>query len=106
MARRPEVVREKVTRIAGRRFACALIFDREFLPEEIARLRSSGREGEPAASELEISGRVIRYECPEAEETRWRLAVEIVLSRAFPAAGGRPVSGERPGRPRPTAGPR
>jgi hypothetical protein len=105
MARRPEVVREKVTRIAGGRFACALIFDREFLPEEITHLRSSGRGTEPAG-ELEISGRVIRYECLEAEETRWRLAVEILLSRAFPAGGSRSASEERPSRPRPTINPR
>jgi hypothetical protein len=87
----PEVVREKVSRLAGGRFSCALIFDREFSPEEIARFRSSGSEGSPAASDFEISGRVIRYDCPESEEARWRLAVEIFLVRAFRNAAARPA---------------
>jgi hypothetical protein len=106
--RLPEVVREKVSRVRDGRFACALIFDREFSPEEIARFRSLRSEEQPTASDFEISGRVIRYDCPEAEEARWRLAAEIFMVRAFRDAPSRPsphaTDGRRAG-PRPRAGP-
>jgi hypothetical protein len=105
MARRPEVVREKVSRIGGGGFACALIFDREFSPEEVARFRSSGSDGKPCAAEFEISGRVIRYECPEEEEARWRLAAEIFLVRAFAEGAGARCPEARPNRSRPPVDP-
>jgi hypothetical protein len=107
MPRPPEVVREKVSRVREGRFACALIFDREFSAEEIARFRTLRSEEAPGPGDFEISGRVIRYDCPEAEEARWRLAAEILLVRSFREAPGRPspLDGRRGG-PRPPAEPR
>jgi hypothetical protein len=79
----PEVVRERVSRLGGERLSCALIFEREFSPEEIARFYGVQAEGSPAPADFEIESRVIRYDCPEADEARWRLAAEIFLVKAF-----------------------
>lgn len=84
--RPPEVVRERVSRVVGDRLSCALIFEREFTPEEIARFRALPAYETPAPADFEIGGRVLRYECLEADEARWRLAAQIFLVKSFRAA--------------------
>ncbi len=79
----PEVVRERVSRLAGDRLACALIFAREFSAEEIGRFRALRADEHPAPADFELEGRVLRYECLEFDEARWRLAAEIFLVKSF-----------------------
>jgi hypothetical protein len=90
--RPPEVVRERVSRLTGDRLACALIFEREFSPEEIARFQSLRADVHPVPADFELQGRVLRYECLESDEARWRLAAEIFLVKTFRA----PPAPERP----------
>ena len=81
--RPPEVIREKVSRTAGGRLTCALIFDRELQRDEIARFYSERTDVSPTPMDFEITGRVMRYDCFEADEARWRLAAEIFLVKSF-----------------------
>src|SRR6266550_8740670 len=81
--RPPEVVRERVSRLGGERLSCALIFEREFSPEETARFYAVPADGLPAPANFEVESRVIRYDCPEDDEARWRLAAVIFLVKAF-----------------------
>ena len=81
--RPPEAVRERVDRLGGGRLACAVIFDREFTPEEVRRIAARPGDAGPAASDFRFEGRVVRYECSEADEARWRLALEILLVKAL-----------------------
>ncbi len=83
---RPEVVRERVSRTAEGRLSCALIFDREFEREEVARFYALQGEKTPAPADFEIAGRVLRYDCSEADEAEWRLAAEIFLVKSSRAA--------------------
>ncbi len=85
-SRPPEAVRERVDRLAGGRLACAVIFDREFSAEELRRFLALTGAGEPAPSRFRLEGRVVRYECPEAEEARWRLALEILVVKSHAEA--------------------
>jgi hypothetical protein len=85
-ARPPEVVREKISHVGGGRVSCALIFGREFSSEEVSRFYAMRGEETPAATDFEIGGRVIRYDCEETDEAKWRLAVEIFLVKSFRAA--------------------
>jgi hypothetical protein len=82
----PEVVRERVSRVAGNRLSCALIFEREFTPEEVARFRTLPGGTTPLPREFELEGRVLRYECLDADEAQWRLAAQIYLVKSFRAA--------------------
>lgn len=82
MSRPPEAVRERVDRLSGGRLACAVIFDREFTPEEVRRFLALTSSGEPAMGHFRLDGRVIRYECPDEEEARWRLALEILVVKS------------------------
>jgi hypothetical protein len=79
----PEVVREKVSRVGAGRLSCALIFDREFEPDEIRRFYSLSRDASPMPGDFDVQGRVLRYECAEADEAKWRLAAEILLVKSF-----------------------
>src|SRR4029453_13460502 len=79
----PEIVREKVSRIGPGRLSCALIFDREPRIYEIQRFYALDHETPPLPTDFEIAGRVLRYECDEADEAQWRLAAEIFLVKAF-----------------------
>ena len=81
--RPPEVVRERVSRIGGGRLSCALIFDRELDREEIQRFYSQAPDATPQPADFDLAGRVLRYECDEADESRWRLAAEIFLVKSF-----------------------
>jgi hypothetical protein len=81
--RRPEVVRERVSRLGAGRLSCALIFDRELDREEIQRFYAQEHDATPLPVDFELAGRVLRYECDEADESRWRLAAEIFLVKAF-----------------------
>jgi hypothetical protein len=83
MARPPEVVRERVSRTAGGRLTCALIFDREFQRDEVTRFYALGSDDSPAPTDFEIIGRVMRYDCSEVDEARWRLAAEIFLVKSY-----------------------
>jgi hypothetical protein len=78
-----------VDRLGGGRLACAVIFDREFIPEELHRLLALITAGEYAPFRFRLEGRVVRYECPEAEEARWRLALEILVVKSH-AGSARP----------------
>ncbi len=81
----PEVVRERIDRFGEGRLSCAMIFDREFSREEVARFHAQTSEEPPAPTDFEIIGRVLRYDCLEADEARWRLAAEIYLVKSFRA---------------------
>jgi len=81
--RPPEVVREKVSRLGAGRLSCALIFDRELAREEIQRFYAQVQDATPRPVDFDLSGRVLRYECDEADESRWRLAAEIYLVKSF-----------------------
>lgn len=85
-SRPPEALRERVDRLAGGRLACAVIFDREFTAEELRRFLALTSAGEPAPARFRLEGRIARYECPEAEEARWRLALEILVVKAHRAS--------------------
>jgi hypothetical protein len=81
-SRPPEAVRERVDRLTGGRLACAVIFDREFTSEEVRRFLDFTSAGEPSLARFRLDGRVVRYECPVAEEARWRLALEILVVKS------------------------
>jgi hypothetical protein len=81
--RPPEVVREKVSRLGAGRLSCALIFDRELQREEIQRFYAQPQDESPRPVDFDLAGRVLRYECDEAEESRWRLAAETYLVKSF-----------------------
>jgi hypothetical protein len=85
-ARPPEIVREKISPVGGGRVSCALIFGREFSSEEVSRFYAVRAEEPPGATDFEVAGRVIRYDCAETDEPKWRLAVEIYLVKSFRAA--------------------
>jgi len=80
--RPPVVVRERISRLTGSRIAIALVFDRDFTPEEQAAFSRLAHEGKPEPGDFEISGRMVRYECEAEEAERWRLAVEIYTVKA------------------------
>ena len=83
MSTRPlEVRRQKNDRLAGGKVACAVVFEREFTQEEIRRfLLLPGDDPNPLA--FAFDGRVVRWTCPEDDEPRWRLALEIFLVKTF-----------------------
>ncbi|HEY4229962.1 MAG TPA: hypothetical protein VGO79_07300 [Thermoanaerobaculia bacterium] len=81
--RPPEVVRERVSRLSGGRVTCALIFDRELAREEIQRFYAQAQDETPRPVDFDLAGRVLRYECDDADESRWRLAAEIYLVKSF-----------------------
>ena len=81
----PEVVREKVSRVSSGRLSCALIFDRELRSDEIQRFYALRHDTPPLPTDFEIAGRVLRYECDEADEAQWRLAAQIFLVKSFRA---------------------
>lgn len=103
-SRLPEVVREKISRVGGGRFACALIFEREFQGDEVARFYALPSDSVPTPRDFALGGRVLSYECPEEEESQWRLAAEIFLVKSFrtPPAHAQ-LDSEALGRPSPRA---
>lgn len=81
--RPPEVVRERVSRLGAGRLSGALIFDRELSRDEIQRFYAQTHDTYPRPVDFDLAGRVLRYECDEADESRWRLAAEIYLVKSF-----------------------
>jgi hypothetical protein len=65
------------------RVACALVFDRELGPEEVAEFYRVPASEEPRPERFSFAERVVRYECDRDDEPRWRLVFEIFLARAF-----------------------
>jgi hypothetical protein len=83
-AERPlEVRRQKNDRLAGGKLSCAVVFDRAFTAEEIGRFYLLSTSDEPSPLAFSFEGRVVRYICPEDDEARWRLALEIYLVKIF-----------------------
>lgn len=78
----PVVVRERVSRLTGSRIATALVFDRDFTPEEREAFSRLAAESKPEPGDFGIDGRMVRYECEVEEAERWRLAVEIYTVKA------------------------
>jgi hypothetical protein len=95
----PQVVREKVSRLTGSRVSVALVCDRDFSPDEVARLRRVEATEKPRSSDFNVEGRIVRYECEADDEPKWRLAFEIFLvkmARSAPTpAAARPTAGIR-----------
>src|SRR5450432_774645 len=83
IARSPEVVREKLSRLGDGRVSGTLIFDREFSGREVSRFYALRSDGELNPGDFQVAGRVLQYECPEADEPRWRLAAQIYLVKCF-----------------------
>ena len=91
-ARSPEVVRERLSHLGDGRVSGTLIFDREFSGREVSRFYAQRSDGDLNPGDFQLAGRVLQYECPEADEPRWRLAAEIYLVKSFETkAAGRPV---------------
>lgn len=84
-ARSPEVVREKLSHLGDGRVSGTLIFDREFSGREVSRFYALRGDGDLKPADFQVAGRVLQYECPEADEPRWRLAAQIYLVRCFEA---------------------
>jgi hypothetical protein len=83
VGRPPEVVRERVDAVGPGLISCAVILDRELSRDEIACFYLVEGTGRPAAMDFEVAGRVVAWECRSEEESRWRLALEIFLVKAF-----------------------
>lgn len=99
-ARSPEVVREKLSRLGDGRVSGTLIFDREFSGREVSRFYALRGDGDLNPGDFQVAGRVLQYECPEADEPRWRLAAQIYLVKCFQAKSVRkPDPGLRRGDP-------
>jgi hypothetical protein len=99
-ARSPEVVREKLSRLGDGRVSGTLIFDREFSGREVSRFYALRGDGDLNPGDFQVAGRVLQYECPEADEPRWRLAAQIYLVKCFQAKIVRkPDPGPRRGDP-------
>ena len=97
-ARSPEVVRERLSHLGDGRVSGTLIFDREFSGREVSRFYAQRSDGDLNPGDFQLAGRVLQYECPEADEPRWRLAAEIYLVKSFETEAG------RTSRPRPAPG--
>jgi hypothetical protein len=78
-----EVQRQKNDRLGGGNVSCAIVFDREFTPEEMQRFYMIPTSDTPQPLSFSFEGRVVRYVCPEADEPAWRLALEIFLVKTF-----------------------
>ena len=90
--RPPQAIRERASRLTGGRISCAVVFDREFTPTEIERFYALPAGEEPLPSRFTFDSRLVRYDCAEDEEARWRLALEIFVVKSFrQSAGGPPT---------------
>ena len=83
VARPLEVRRQTSDRLAGGKLSCAVVFDREFTPEEMRRFYQLPTSDEPNPLAFTFEGRVVRYICPEIDEPKWRLALEIYMVKTF-----------------------
>lgn len=84
----PQVIRERSSRLAEARLACALVLDRELTADEVARFHGFSSDEEPRADRFHFQERVVRFECEAADEPKWRLAFEIFLAKTFPSPPG------------------
>lgn len=78
-----EVQRQKNDRLAGGKVSCAVVFDREFTPEEMRRFYLLPADGDPNPLAFSFEGRVVRWICPADDEPKWRLSLEIYLVKTF-----------------------
>ena len=78
-----------------------LIFDREFSGREVSRFYALRSDGELNPGDFQVAGRVLQYECPEADEPRWRLAAEIYLVKCFQGKTAARAATPGPRRPDP-----
>jgi hypothetical protein len=83
-----EVRRQTNDRLAGGKVSCAVVFDHEFTTEDMRRFYCLPAEGDPNPIEFSFDGRVIRYVCPEEDEPKWRLALEIFIVKTFRQTSG------------------
>lgn len=90
-----EVQRQKSDRLAGGKVSCAIVFDREFTGEEMRRFYLLPVPEVPNPLEFTFGGRVVRYMCPEEDEPKWRLALEILMVKTFRQTTTVPKPGPR-----------
>jgi len=84
-----QVVREKTSRLTHGRIACALVLNRDLTPDELSRFLGLPADEEPLPPRFAFEERVVRYECDQTDEAKWRLAFEIFLAKTFtPVASG------------------
>jgi hypothetical protein len=86
------VIREKTSRLTHGRVACALVLDRDLTPDELARFVAFPADDEPSPSRFTFEDRVVRYECDQPDEPKWRLAFEIFLAKTFRASDAEPAT--------------
>jgi len=82
-ARPLEVQRQKNDRLGGGKLSCAVVFDREFTAEEMRRFYLLPTSDEPNPLAFTFEGRVVRFICPQEDEPKWRLALEIYMVKTF-----------------------
>jgi hypothetical protein len=85
----PEIVREKSSRLTGGRLSCTLILERELTADEIRRFYAVLSDDSPRATDFQLEGRLLRYDCTADDEAKWRLAAQIFLVKSFRAATAR-----------------
>ena len=82
-ARPSEVRRLKNDRLTGGKVSCGIVFDRELTAEEQRTFYLLPADGDPNPLEFSFEGRVVRYICPEDDEPKWRLTLEIYFVKTF-----------------------
>src|SRR5262249_37472674 len=80
--RSPVVIREKISRLTGRRTATTLVLDRDFTFGERASFYRLPADGNPRPTDFEIEGRTVRYECDAENVEKWRRAFDICVANA------------------------
>ena len=81
-----QVLREKTSRLTHGRIACALVLNRDLTENELSRFLALPADEEPLPSRFAFEERVVRYECDQTDEAKWRLAFEIFLAKTFAPA--------------------
>jgi hypothetical protein len=90
-----QVIREKASRLTHGRIACALVLNRDLSPEELTRFLAIPADDEPLPERFAFEERVVRYECDQSDEAKWRLAFEIFLAKTFAPPVTPPPAPER-----------
>ena len=55
--------------------------NRDLTPDELSRFLALPADEEPLPSRFAFEERVVRYECDQMDEAKWRLAFEIFLTK-------------------------